>query len=303
MSGLPLLCGAALIVSVGIAMPAGAQESPIPNFTSANSGWLLDPGFDFLPIEGKVAPLGPDPSWRGGIGLPTADFNYQPPIAGFDSRPRDRRGNGGFIIERLSDAENPNLKPWAAAQMRMHNELVRGGQRAFSAMSRCWPGGGPGQLLFGAEPLYFIQTPQEVWILWQRDHLVRRVYLNREHSLNPKPSWFGESVGRYENGELVIDSIGFAEHPYSFVDNWRTPHTKDLHTVERWKLIDGGNAIEASVTVEDAGAFNAPWSGLVRWTKMNGPLMESTCAENNENYGKFLGLREYPMPEAKTPDF
>jgi hypothetical protein len=121
----------------------------------------------------------------------------------------------------------------------MHNELVRDGQRAFGAMSRCWSGG-PAQLLFTAEPLYFIQTPQEVWILWQRDDLVRRIYLNREHSLNLKPSWFGESVGHYENGELVIDTIGFTEHPYSFVDNWRTPHTKDLHVVERWKLMDGG---------------------------------------------------------------
>jgi len=150
---------------------------------------------------------------------------------------------------------------------------------------------------------YFVQTPQEVWILWQRDHLVRRIYLNREHSLNPTPSWFGESVGHYENGELIIDTIGFIEHPYSFVDNRRTPHTKDLHTVERWRLVDGGTAIEATVTVDDPGAFNAPWSGLVRWTKFNRPLIESTCAENNENYGKLLGLREYPMPEAKIADF
>jgi hypothetical protein len=44
-------------------------------------------------------------------------------------------------------------------------------------------------------------------------------------------------------------------------------------------------------------------SGLVRWTKFNRPLIESTCAENNENYGTFLGLREYQMPEAKIPDF
>jgi hypothetical protein len=186
--------------------------------------------------------------------------------------------------------------------MRVHNELVLNGQRAFSAMSRCWPGG-PAQDLFAAEPLYFVQTSQEIWILWQRDHLVRRIFLNREHTSNPKPSWLGESIGHYENGELVIDTIGFAEHPYSFVDNWRTPHTKDLHMVERWKLVDSGNAIEATVTFDDPGAFNAPWSGRVKWEKFNDPLMESACAENNENYSKFLGVREYPMPEAKTLDF
>jgi len=297
------LARAALIVLMGIAVPASAQQSAIPNFTSANFGWLVSSGFDFLPIEGQRAPVGgPDPQWRGGIGLPANDFNYQPPEAATDPRRRGPARIGPWNIERLSDVDNPNLKPWSAAEMRMHNELVANGRRAFSAMSRCWPGG-PAQDLFNAEPIYFVQTATEVWILWQRDHLARRVFLNRGHSQNVKLSWFGESVGHYEGGELVIDTIGFVEHPYSFVDNWRTPHTKDLHMVERWKIADGGNAIEARVTFDDQGAFNAPWSGLVRWSKSNGPMLESVCPENNENYGKFLGLSEYPMPEAKTPDF
>jgi len=167
-----LLRGAMLIVLVIIAMPAGAQESAIPNFTSANFGWLVNSGFDFRPVAGKLAPVGgPDPYWRGGIGLPANDFNYQPPEAAADPGRRGPNRTGPWIIERLSNAENPNLKPWAAAQMRMHNELVKNGRRAFSAMSRCWPGG-PAQVLVAAEPIYFVQTPQHVWILWQRDHLV-----------------------------------------------------------------------------------------------------------------------------------
>jgi hypothetical protein len=277
-----LLCGAALVASLatGIGPQAGAQEGPIPNFMSAGFGWQPAGGFDFRPIDGKVAPVGREPGAA-----------------------RGRNANGQPGIERLSDAENPNLKPWAAAQMRMHNDLVRSGHRAFTAQSRCWPGGVPGQLLFVAEPVYFIQTPQEVWIIWQRDHNVRRVYLNREHTSNPRPTWFGESVGHYENGELVIDTIGFIEHPYSFVDNNRTPHTKDLHVVERWKIVDGGNAIEATVTVDDSGTFNAPWSGQTRWQKVNRPMVESACAENNLNYERFFKLNEYPMPEAKTLDF
>src|ERR1700738_37200 len=107
----------ALIASVGIAMPAEAHESAIPNFTSTNFGWLLDSGFDFLPIEGKVVPVGPDPTWRGGIGLPRADFNYQPPEAGSGPRLQSASRIGPWKVERPSDAENPNLKPWAAAQI------------------------------------------------------------------------------------------------------------------------------------------------------------------------------------------
>jgi len=87
------------------------------------------------------------------------------------------------------------------------------------------------------------------------------------------------------------------------VDNYRTPHTKDLHVVERWKMVEGGNAIEAVVTVEDPGAFNAPWWGSARWQKVDRPIIESICAENNLNYEKYFKLNEYPMPEAKTLDF
>ena len=118
-----------------------------------------------------------------------------------------------------------------------------------------------------------------------------------------KPSWFGESVGHYENGELVIDTIGFIEHPYSFVDNFTTPHTKDLHVVERWKISNDGNALEATVTVDDPGAFKAPWSGMIRWQKVNRPITEWACAENNLGYEQAFELQEYPMPVANSPGF
>ena len=278
------LCGAALIVSVasGIAAGAGAQESAIPNFAFTDSGWLLNGGIDFRPIPGKLAPVSFDPAY-----------------------PQVGQGNQRGVMERMSDAENANLKPWAKELMRKYNQDVLNGHRAFSSQSRCWPGGTPGQLLFPAEPIFFVQTPKEVWIIWQRQQEVRRIYLNVPHSRNLKPSWFGESVGHYENGELVIDTIGFLDRAeFDFVDNWRTPHTKDLHVVERWKLINDGKGIEAAVTVDDPGTFNAPWSGTARWQKVDrGTMLESICAENNVAFEKYFGLMEYPMPEAKTPDF
>jgi hypothetical protein len=85
----------------------------------------------------------------------------------------------------------------------------------------------PGQLIYPFEPLFFIQTPNEVWLIWQRDHMVRRVFLTDEHSPNLKASWFGESIGHYENGDtLVVDTIGLSANPLSYIDNFRTPHTE-----------------------------------------------------------------------------
>jgi hypothetical protein len=278
------LCSAALMACLagGVALKAGAEESAIPNFATIDSGWLLQGGIDFRPIPGKLPPISFDPAY-----------------------PQVGTGNQRGVMERMSDAENANLKPWAKELMRKYNQDVLNGHRAFSSQSRCWPGGTPGQLLFPAEPIFFVQTPKEVWIIWQRQQEVRRIYLNVPHSRDPKPSWFGESVGHYENGELVVDTIGFLDrHEFDFVDNWRTPHTKDLHVVERWKMMEGGKGIQATVTVDDPGTFNAPWSGTAEWRKVNqGPMLESICAENNVAFEKYFGLMEYPMPEAKTADF
>ena len=73
--------------------------------------------------------------------------------------------------------------------------------------------------------------------------------------------------------------------------------------VERWKLTDGGNGLEAIITVEDPGAFKAPWSGRARLQKVNRPIEEWACAENNLGYEQSFKLQEYPMPVANTPDF
>ena len=93
-------------------------------------------------------------------------------------------------------------------------------------------------------------------MIWQRDHMVRRIYLTDKHSEIVKPSWFGESIGRYENGDtLVIDTIGLSTKN-SYIDNFRTPHTEKLHVTERIKLAADGRTLEAFVTVNDPDTFN-----------------------------------------------
>src|SRR5262245_4063370 len=268
-------------VSAAAIAPGAAQEKkPVPNLMFLDAGWLGQGGTNFIQPKSGPGPIGNDPKF---------------PYVG-NNDPGDAQPT-----ERIGDANSPTLQPWAAEVVRYHNDLVHKGKRSFVAQARCWPGGGPAQLLFPAEPIYFIQKSEEVYIIWQRDHHVRRIYMNQPHSPNIKPSWYGESVGHYEGDTLVVDTIGFVTHQYHFVDNFRTPNTEQLHVVERWRTIDNGRKLEAEVTVEDPGAFTTPWKGTRIWQKVNrGPMIESVCAENNEN---FFNLDEYPMPQAKVADF
>jgi hypothetical protein len=101
----------------------------------------------------------------------------------------------------------------------------------------------------------------------------RRIYLNVPHSANVKPSWTGESVGHYEGDTLVVDTTGINDKTY--IDNFRTPHTEKLHVVERFRMIDHGNMLEANIRIEDPGAFTMRWNVVQRWRRVQqGPMYE-----------------------------
>ena len=76
------------------------------------------------------------------------------------------------------------------------------------------------------------QTPEQVTLIYYSNHQVRYVAMNVAHTVNPEPSWFGESVGHYEGDDtLVIDTIGIKTTDDTEVDWFGTPHT----TCASWK--------------------------------------------------------------------
>jgi hypothetical protein len=159
--------------------------------------------------------------------------------------------------------------------------------------------GVPAFLLYPVAPVFFIQSPNEVTIVWQGDHMVRHVYLNASHLPEVRPSWYGDSIGHYEGDTLVVDTIGLT--PRSYIDEFRTPHTQQLHVTERFHMTDGGKTMQVDLHVEDPGTFTTPWDAVQRYRRVTrGPLQEQTCSENNVNY---FNEPYEPMPQANRPDF
>jgi hypothetical protein len=205
-------------------------------------------------------------------------------------------GTGAQPTYRIAHLTNPNLKPWVKERMKKDNDEVLAGKIAFTPRSSCRPAGVPGFMSYGRfTPVFFIQSPTEVLIVFESDQQIRRVYLNVPHSESPQPSWYGESVGHYEGDALVIDTVGLNDK--TFVDNFRTPHTEKLHVVERWRVIEDGKVLEVRFTVDDPDAFYEPWSAIQRYGRVQQPLREDICAENNQH------LFDYHIPVANNPDF
>ena len=254
------------LLALALCTAASAQTGQkIPNFMDDETvGWLAA-GNEFIAMPTGPHPVTFDPAHpyiQGAFG------GRQPTL-------------------RVADLDNPILQPWVKDELKKVNDKVLAGKPAFPPQVRCWPLGVPGFVLYTAQPVYFIQKPDEVLMIWQSDEMVRHVYLTDKHSDHPKPSWFGESIGHYENGDtLVVDTIGL--NTKTFVDNYRTPHTDQLHVVERFKLTNVSSRIEATVTVEDPGAFTTPWTAMQIYRRIEvGPMAESTCAEGNFNYFNF----------------
>jgi len=213
------------------------------------------------------------------------------------------RGNEtGRPTAALGNWKDPILKPWAAEKMRLSNEELLTGKVGipFLPQSRCWPGGTPGQLLWTTEPLYFIQEQKQVVMHWQRDQWVRRIAMTDRHSESVKPSRYGESIGRYENGELIVDTVGIAAMKNSVLDMFRTPHTDKLHVVERYKVTADNKFLEALVKIDDEDTFNETMYAAKRWRRDPNEWRESICAENNPDY---FNSNFVPIPQADRSDF
>jgi hypothetical protein len=262
--------------------PAAGEGADIPRFApDVATAWQVNhaDGDDYLPPESGPGPVMFDPA-----------HPFVPTVPDGPNQP----------TFRVADLTNPILKPWAVEQMRKANLEVLNGKIPYVPRERCWPAGVPAFVL---EPPFnitvFVETPKEILMIHQHDQQMRHIYMNVAHTAHPKPSWTGESVGHYEKGELVVDTIGFNDK--SFVDNYRTPHTDKMHVVERFKLLDGGKTLQDTIRVEDPGAFNMAWTGVQRWNRTNrGPIEEFSCAENNE---AFYNYDVRPIPKADKPDF
>jgi hypothetical protein len=251
---------------------AAQQNASPPDFSSNEVGWIAMSN-DLMAAPGGPGPTRSDPA-----------HPYVPNNAG--AQP----------TFRIADLSNPNLKPWAREVMKRENEKVLAGKIAITPRSSCRPAGVPGFMMFIVEPIFFVQSPKQVLMIHSGNEEVRRIYLDVPHSDNPKPSWYGESVGRYEGDTLVIDTIGMNDK--TFVDNYRTPHTEKLHVVERWKLIDDAKVLEVNIRVEDPDTFNEPWSAIQRYRRVQPrQLGEEACAENNTQ------MFDYGTPVAEKPDF
>ena len=202
-----------------------------------------------------------------------------------------------FINGFAPDTSNPILQPHTKAALDKIAENELAGIPRPQPQTRCMPSGVP-HILNSGDPIMILQTPDEVLILYSRDHHVRHVYLNRPHSENLDPTWWGSSVGHYEGDTLVVDTVAQTDIPDT--DRFGTPHSEQIHVVERYRLSDDKTRLEVLFTVEDPIAFTMPWSARADYRVNTYMFLENVCAENPRDFWPGIPII---IPIDSTPDF
>jgi hypothetical protein len=153
-------------------------------------------------------------------------------------------------------------------------------QGIYDPEARCLPTGVPRRDPY---PSRIMQTPELVVILFEGSmHSYRQIHLDgRGHPKDPQPTWFGDSIGKWEGDELVVDTIAF--NGKTWLDLAGHPTTDQLHVVERYSRPQFGE-LKLDITIEDPPMYTKPWKVTQRMPLMvGGDLMEYVCTENERD--------------------
>ncbi len=186
------------------------------------------------------------------------------------------RGRGGGGGGRGGGQAQPSLTPeYAAKAAAMPRPAADG------ATANCLPPGLP-TIMNQPYPMEFLLTPGKVTIVIEAYTQVRHIYTDgRALPADPDPSFFGTSVGHWDNDTLVVETVGFEDVPRGI----NFPHSDKMKIVERFHLTDP-DTMTVETSVLDPEALTAPYAMGSRSLRRhrNWTIAEYICEENNRNF-------------------
>jgi len=117
-------------------------------------------------------------------------------------------------------------------------------------------------------PMKFTRVDNTLVIHYEEWNKVRTVYLDgREFPANLTPTSLGYSIGRVENGVLVVETRGLVASTYPPITiNAAGGHSNQATGVERYTVTPGATPmITIELTLEDPGTLTAPYVYYKRW--------------------------------------
>lgn len=247
---------AAALLAAAVMAPTRAQPGPPP---SSPPPVGLKPGTGAPFPKGHEAALDSLPDW-GGIW-----FFVRNPDSGTRPTPPKLKGKYKVAYEN-----------WRAV-------IAANNGQDKSERSHCSPPGMPMFMALAQYPYEFLFTPGRVTINQEAWMQTRKIWTDgRAHQEDPDPSFYGDSIGHWEGGTLVVDTIAIND---TLPLQTGMTHSDKLKLTERIHLSSTDKDLLINeLTVDDPDALEEPWHATYAYRRDRyGALLEFQCSENDRN--------------------
>ena len=164
------------------------------------------------------------------------------------------------------------MQPWA---QEIYNYTVRpagsgnfgagpsyNGRDELNPQLKCIPYSFPRMVIAGARPFEILQVPGRFIILYERDHMVRQIWMDQQHPENYPPGFVGHSVGRWDGDTLVVDTINLKAN---WLDSAGHQQSDAMHIVERYRRT-AANTLVIDYQFDDPKVYTKPFTGSRAFT-------------------------------------
>ena len=176
----------------------------------------------------------------------------------------------------------PQLTPAYADKLKAYNEARAKGQEQDTPAANCVPPGMP-EMMGQPYPIQIMFGPGQISIQAEAYQQIRHIYTDgRKHPADPNLTYNGDSIGHWEGGTLVVDTVGFTPDT-SLGQNYGLRHSDKMHIVERFRLTDP-DTLEAVTTITDPEALAQPYTTTRTFKRhKDWTIAEYVCEQNNRN--------------------
>jgi hypothetical protein len=208
--------------------------------------------------------------WAYGIALPPSSLKKvvdgKATVSHLDQSARLRASND--VPGALPWTKAPSYKP----ELQEKVKSLAANESKVDAVFYC---GKPGVPRIGS-PRRIVQLPNEMIFLYEdvSGDPYRVIPTDgRPHRKDANPSYYGDSVGRWEGDTLVIESINFVDGTWFGEEGYF--HSDKMRVVERLWLSPENNLVY-QVTVDDPAVLTQPWTNYPRVNPPSNDLLEES---------------------------
>ncbi len=117
-------------------------------------------------------------------------------------------------------------------------------------------------IAWGRNPMEIFQSDEQLWIVFERMHQVRRIFLDgRPPPEDEGPTWMGHSTGAWDGESLVVETVNMRGEIF----HWSgLPLSEETRVVERFTLLDR-ESLEILLAVIDPVNYEVPWTTRHVW--------------------------------------